>query len=68
MLSTNTLKCLPNLRLILATGLKNAEIDIQTWKELGITVVGVSGAGRPDRPSSEDKPPTSLDSTNTPGL
>jgi hypothetical protein len=64
-LSVGVLKRLPNLELILTTGLKNAEIDIQTCKELGITVVGASGAGRSDRPSSEDKPPTSPDSTIT---
>jgi lactate dehydrogenase-like 2-hydroxyacid dehydrogenase len=62
-LSADVLKCLPNLKLILTTGPKNAAIDIQTCKELGIAVVGASGAGRSDWLSSEDKPPTSLDST-----
>jgi glycerate dehydrogenase len=62
-LSADVLRCLPNLKLILTTGLKNAAIDIQICKELGITVVGASGAGRSGRPSSEGKPPTSLDST-----
>jgi hypothetical protein len=62
-LSADVLKCLPNLKLILSTGPKNAAIDIQTCKELGIAVVGASGAGRSDWLSSEDKPPTSLDST-----
>jgi lactate dehydrogenase-like 2-hydroxyacid dehydrogenase len=37
-LSADVLKCLSNLKLILTTDLKNAAIDIQTCKELGIAV------------------------------
>ena len=55
------LKALPNLKLLMTTGLKNASIDMKACKELGITVVGATGAGR-STASSKPKG-NSLDST-----
>jgi lactate dehydrogenase-like 2-hydroxyacid dehydrogenase len=37
---------LPNLKLLLTTGLKNAGIDMAAAKKLGISVTGATGAGR----------------------
>lgn len=68
-LPTDVLKCLPNLKLILTTGLKNAEIGIQTCKELDITVVGVSGeAGPTGLPPKISRQPRWTQPYNTPGL
>lgn len=36
------LQALPNLKLLLTTGMRNASIDMDACKELGITVVGTS--------------------------
>jgi lactate dehydrogenase-like 2-hydroxyacid dehydrogenase len=40
------LKQLPNLKLLLTTGLRNAGIDMVAAKELGIHVTGATGKGR----------------------
>jgi lactate dehydrogenase-like 2-hydroxyacid dehydrogenase len=40
------LQKLPNLKLLLTTGHRNAAIDMQACKELGIKVTGASGSGR----------------------
>jgi lactate dehydrogenase-like 2-hydroxyacid dehydrogenase len=40
------LKQLPNLKLLLTTGLRNASIDLQAAKSLGIHVTGALGKGR----------------------
>jgi phosphoglycerate dehydrogenase-like enzyme len=50
---------LPNLKLLLTTGMKNAAIDMAACRDRGIIVVGAKGASRGEFPS----PPTSLDST-----
>lgn len=42
------LRALPNLRLLLTTGPKNAAIDLATATELGVTVCGTTGSGRAD--------------------
>ena len=55
------LEALPNLKLLMTTGLKNASINMNACKELGITVVGATGAGR-STASSKPKG-NSLDST-----
>jgi lactate dehydrogenase-like 2-hydroxyacid dehydrogenase len=62
-LPAEVLKSLPNLKLILTTGLKNASIDTNACKELGITLVGASGKGRSDGASAGSPAPSSLDST-----
>lgn len=62
-LPAEVLKSLPNLKLILTTGLKNASIDTNACKELGITLVGASGKGRSDSASGGSPAPNSLNST-----
>lgn len=42
------LEKLPNLKLLLTTGLKNASIDLTASKQLGIRVTGATGRGRTD--------------------
>jgi lactate dehydrogenase-like 2-hydroxyacid dehydrogenase len=42
---------LPNLKLLLSTGLKNRSIDLVAAKRLGITVAGTPGTGRTDSTS-----------------
>jgi lactate dehydrogenase-like 2-hydroxyacid dehydrogenase len=42
------LKQLPNLKLLLTTGLRNASIDLQAAKSLGIHLTGALGKGRSD--------------------
>lgn len=42
------LKQLPNLKLLLTTGMRNAGIDMVTAKELGIHVTGATGKGLTD--------------------
>ena len=41
------LKSLPNLKLLVTTGMRNASIDIETASELGITVSGTEGLPYP---------------------
>ncbi|KAL2785359.1 hypothetical protein BJX66DRAFT_343182 [Aspergillus keveii] len=53
------LRSLPDLKLILTTGMKNSAIDIATCSELKIPVLGAKGLGT----AGISKPPTSLDST-----
>jgi phosphoglycerate dehydrogenase-like enzyme len=51
---------LPNLKLLLTTGMKNASIDVGACAERGIPVVGAKAVGKPGR----EKPlASSLDST-----
>jgi lactate dehydrogenase-like 2-hydroxyacid dehydrogenase len=44
------LKQLPNLKLLLTTGLRNRGIDMDAAKKLGIVVTGAKGSGRSDKP------------------
>ena len=44
------LEKLPNLRLLLTTGMRNAAIDIEVATSLGILVVGTTGKGSTSRP------------------
>ena len=62
-LPAEILKSLPNLKLILTTGLKNTSIDKDACKELDIPLVGASGKGRPGSISAGTPVPSSLDST-----
>jgi lactate dehydrogenase-like 2-hydroxyacid dehydrogenase len=62
-LPAEVLKSLPNLKLILTTGLKNASIDMNACKELHISVAGASGKGRSDITPAPGPAPNSLDST-----
>ncbi|KAI0968307.1 D-isomer specific 2-hydroxyacid dehydrogenase [Xylaria arbuscula] len=50
---------LPNLKLLLTTGMKNSAIDMAACAEQGIAVVGAKGRGR----GAKANPPTSIDST-----
>lgn len=49
---------LPNLKLLLTTGMKNSAIDLESCKEQSIIVVGAKGIGR-----AGARMPTSIDST-----
>lgn len=62
-LPAEVLKHLPNLKLILTTGLKNASIDMSACKELHISVAGAIGKGRSDSIQAAGPAPNSLDST-----
>ena len=50
---------LPNLRLLLTTGMKNSVIDLSACTEQGIIVAGAKGIGQ----GVDKTPPTSIDST-----
>jgi lactate dehydrogenase-like 2-hydroxyacid dehydrogenase len=54
---------LPNLKLLLTTGMKNAAIDMKACSEHGIIVTGTKGAGRSDGARSQERVASSLDST-----
>ena len=54
---------LPNLKLLMTTGMKNASIDMTACAKHNIVVTGAKGAGRTDRPARTSTPPSSLDST-----
>ncbi|RFU27189.1 hypothetical protein B7463_g9140, partial [Scytalidium lignicola] len=58
-LPRDVIRSLPNLELLLTTGMKNSAIDIAACTERNIIVVGAKGIGKSD----EVKPPTSIDST-----
>ena len=45
------LACLPNLRLLVTTGMRNAAIDVKAATDLGIVVCGTSGG--PESPPAE---------------
>ncbi len=62
-LPADVVESLPNLRLILTTGLKNASIDMSACSKHNITVVGAKGVGRTDSPTAKQQLPNSLDST-----
>jgi lactate dehydrogenase-like 2-hydroxyacid dehydrogenase len=49
------LKQLPNLKLLLTTGLRNAAIDMVAAKELGIHVTGAPGKGRSTSAAAKKK-------------
>jgi len=49
------LEKLPNLKLLLTTGTRNAAIDIEAAKRLGIRVVGAPGKGRTTAPRATSK-------------
>ncbi|KAL3455020.1 hypothetical protein BJX64DRAFT_273111 [Aspergillus heterothallicus] len=57
-LPSHVVRSLPNLKLILTTGMKNSAIDMAVCAELEIPVLGAKGLGGMSPP-----PPTSLDST-----
>jgi lactate dehydrogenase-like 2-hydroxyacid dehydrogenase len=46
---------LPNLKLLLSTGSRNASIDLEAAKKYGIHVTGAPGNGRTDGPASKSK-------------
>ena len=59
---------LPNLKLLLTTGVRNASLDIPTATSRGITIAGTTGAkpGHPDhsaKESAQAPPPPGYDST-----
>ncbi|OJJ66367.1 hypothetical protein ASPBRDRAFT_137960 [Aspergillus brasiliensis CBS 101740] len=58
-LPATVISALPNLKLILTTGMKNSSIDMQACTARGIPVLGAKGLGS----QGLVKPPTSLDST-----
>ena len=62
-LPAEVISSLPNLKLLLTTGMKNAAIDMKACSEHGIIVAGAKGIGRSDIASSQQKQATSLDST-----
>ena len=39
-----TIESLPNLKLLITTGMRNASIDISAAREYGVTVCGTSGS------------------------
>jgi lactate dehydrogenase-like 2-hydroxyacid dehydrogenase len=49
------LEKLPNLKLLLTTGTRNAAIDMEAAKQLGIRVVGAPGKGRTTAPKATPK-------------
>lgn len=55
----DVIDALPNLKLLLTTGMKNAAIDMAACTRRGIVVAGARGVGK----ESQGKSPTSLDST-----
>lgn len=59
------IRSLPNLKLLLTTGMKNASIDMAACSERGIIVAGARGIGwgKRQHQTEEKPPPTSLDST-----
>ncbi|GAD93182.1 conserved hypothetical protein [Paecilomyces variotii No. 5] len=58
-LPENVISALPNLKLVLTTGMKNSSLDLKTLAARGIPVLGAKGLGT----QGLTKPPTSLDST-----
>ncbi|KAL6247700.1 hypothetical protein RBB50_005048 [Rhinocladiella similis] len=57
--SKEVIQSLPNLKLLLTTGMKNSAIDLDACAERGIIVAGARGVGK----GEEKAPPTSIDST-----
>ncbi|KAH8804587.1 D-isomer specific 2-hydroxyacid dehydrogenase [Xylogone sp. PMI_703] len=55
----DVIRSLPNLRLLLTTGMKNSAIDITACTEQNIIVAGAKGIGK----GGDANPPTSIDST-----
>jgi phosphoglycerate dehydrogenase-like enzyme len=49
-LPPDVLNSLPNLKLLLTTGIRNASISVPTCTERHITVAGTTGAGRTENP------------------
>jgi phosphoglycerate dehydrogenase-like enzyme len=43
------LEALPNLKLLVTTGMRNASIDLAAASELGVTVSGTESGGQPDQ-------------------
>lgn len=62
-LPSDVIQALPNLRLILTTGIFNASIAISTCKEKGILVLGTSGQRLVDRSAIPGAPSLSYQST-----
>lgn len=50
------LRSLPNLKLLLCTGTQFETFDLETAKELGITVAAAPGKGRTDQPQTPGRP------------
>jgi phosphoglycerate dehydrogenase-like enzyme len=46
----SVLETLPNLRLLVTTGMRNASVDVGYLRELGVTVCGTGGMGGADAP------------------
>jgi phosphoglycerate dehydrogenase-like enzyme len=46
----SVLEALPNLRLLVTTGMRNASVDVGYLRERGVTVCGTGGMGAPDAP------------------
>jgi phosphoglycerate dehydrogenase-like enzyme len=46
----SVLEALPNLRLLVTTGMRNASVDVGYLQERGVTVCGTGGMGAPDAP------------------
>lgn len=57
------LEKLPNLKLLLTTGNRNASIDMEACARLGIHVTGAGGKGRAGNPESKSLQPSGTDST-----
>jgi phosphoglycerate dehydrogenase-like enzyme len=49
-LPPDVLNSLPNLKLLLTTGIRNASIDISSLTAKGVVLAGTTGAGRSDEP------------------
>jgi phosphoglycerate dehydrogenase-like enzyme len=62
-LPPDVIEALPNLRLILTTGIFNASIAITTCKERGVLVIGTSGKRLVDRDTAPNAPSLSYTST-----
>ena len=46
------IEALPDLKLLITTGMRNASIDIEAAKARGVTVCGTGSLRQPDRPAS----------------
>ncbi|KAJ3497902.1 hypothetical protein NLG97_g1542 [Lecanicillium saksenae] len=54
--SSELLRSLPNLKLLLCTGTQFETFDLQVAKDLGITVAAAPGKGRTDKPEPTGQP------------
>ena len=68
----NTIEALPDLKLLITTGARNASIDMAAAAERGIDVCGTSASRKPDhrhrlRPDAGTDPPHRLRACATQG-